>query len=221
MKMKFMNLPLEVKETGEEGYIEGYASVFGVIDSYGDVVDPGAFKKSIKESKGRFPILSNHRSDQQIGWNIEAVEDSKGLLVKGWLDTENNAKAREHYSLIKKAIELKAKAGLSIGYYTIKAEPDKSNPTVRRLKELRLVEYSPVAFPANTEASAIAAKEDGIKTLEEYFEKMKQDGFEFQEIKNFFSALRDGEAANLPNNPQDLQLVETAVKQLSTILKGE
>jgi HK97 family phage prohead protease len=224
MKLNKMTCPFEIKEATDEGYIEGYASTFGNIDSYGDVVDPGAFKKSIKDNKGLVPILSNHDSRQQIGWNVEASEDQKGLWVRGKLDLVNNAKAREHFGLIKMATELKAKPGLSIGYYTIKAEPDKTNPTVRRLKEVRLVEYSPVTFPANDMATVISAKEfNGMtadEACEQFMANMKQHGFDAQKIKAFFSALRDGAAATHPNDPGEAQSIEASIKNLTTILRG-
>src|SRR3990167_6157099 len=136
MKTKTMNVEFDVKAIDEkQGYIEGYASTFGNIDLGGDIVDRGAFKKTIRENKGHFAILSNHNPYMQIGWNEEAKEDDTGLWVKGWLDIQNIPKAKEHFSLIQKAIELKVKSGLSIGYSVIKAEPDKENPTLRRLKE--------------------------------------------------------------------------------------
>ncbi len=48
--------------------------------------------------------------------------------------------------------------GLSIGYGTIKSEPDSSNSRIRLLKELKMYEYSFVTFPMNTEAMLTAAK---------------------------------------------------------------
>ena len=52
---------LEVKEDGDSRTIEGFASVFNNIDSYSDIVMPGAFAKSIKSRK---PVmLWQHNSD--------------------------------------------------------------------------------------------------------------------------------------------------------------
>jgi hypothetical protein len=73
--------------------------------------------------------------------------------------------ARERYSLMKQAQEIGAETGLSIGYQTIKSEPDKEQPSVRRLKELRLLEYSVVVFPMNPSASIETVKKIGADPL--------------------------------------------------------
>lgn len=141
----------------EDGKIEGYASTFGNMDLGYDIVQEGAFTKTLKESKGIFPILADHSPEKLIGYNQEAKEDKKGLFVKGQLNLEV-ALARERHALAKQAIALGAPFGLSIGYYTIKSEPDKEKPVVRLLKELKLIEYSIVTFPMNTRAMLTAAK---------------------------------------------------------------
>ena len=57
---------IEFKFTMDEGDAEpgtftGYASVFDVVDSYGDAVQKGAFKKTLREKK-KFPLLWSHDS---------------------------------------------------------------------------------------------------------------------------------------------------------------
>ncbi len=151
---------LQLKVLSETGEFAGYASTFGNIDLGGDIVDAGAFKKTLKENKGKIPILDHHDPERQIGWSLGAVEDEHGLLVTGKLDL-NVQLARERYSLMKMAQEVGAETGLSIGYQTIKAEPDKSNPQVRRLKEIRLLEYSIVVFPMNPSAGISTVKHWG------------------------------------------------------------
>lgn len=150
----------EVEEVKEEGRVSGYASTFGNMDLGFDVVSKGAFKKTLKENKGRFPILADHSPYDQIGWNERGSEDDTGLLVEGALML-GVQKARERYVLAKKALELKAPAGLSIGYMTVLSEPDSQNPRIRMLKELKLFEYSFVTFPMNTQAMVTAAKSIG------------------------------------------------------------
>jgi HK97 family phage prohead protease len=162
-KPKFMSFGFEVKSLDEKTFeFEGYASTFNNIDLGGDKVLPGAFKKTVKENRGKFPILADHDPSNQIGWNREASEDQTGLVVRGKLLVNDIAKAREKYSLMKEALELEAKAGLSIGYLPIKWEIDEDKETggrYRKLKEIKLYEYSFVTFPMNTEAMATAAKE--------------------------------------------------------------
>ncbi len=49
MQKKHLNVPFEIKSVSATGEFEGYGSVFGVEDSYGDVVMPGAFKRTLSE----------------------------------------------------------------------------------------------------------------------------------------------------------------------------
>lgn len=168
MKFEHKSFELEVKSiqedaSGKTATIRGYASTFGNVDLGGDIVQKGAFKKTLKETGGKIPILADHNPSKQIGWNLRAEEDDKGLNVEGELELEV-PEARAKWALAKKAIEIGAKMGLSIGYFTIKAEPQKDNPRVRELKELKLFEYSLVTFPMNTDAMVTAAKHFGNPT---------------------------------------------------------
>lgn len=191
---------IEAKEVGDsqkEAIIEGYASTFGNIDQGFDVVDKGAFKQTLKLNKGRVPILADHNPYEQIGWNEKASEDSTGLAVVGALVLDV-AKARERLALAKKALEIDARTGLSIGYSTIKAEPDQANPRIRRLKELKLWEYSFVTFPMNTEALVTAAKSIGqIDKAFELVKALKEQGINLKDLE---IALRQ-EAARVDEDP--------------------
>lgn len=50
--MKHTSRPLEIKSFEETGVFEGYGSVFGNADWYGDVVMPGAFANSLARACG-------------------------------------------------------------------------------------------------------------------------------------------------------------------------
>lgn len=187
MERKFLNFVFrEAKVADEEkGIVEGYAAVFNNMDQGFDIIEEGAFRKTLKENKGKVPILSNHMWTKQIGWNLEATEDMNGLKVRGQFDIETNACAREHFSLIKMGLSIGVKPGFSFGYRTIKSEPDMSNPSIRRLKELKLLEWSPVTFPMNLEAGATNAKA-GLQILKSEIEFFLSDlqsrGYSHSEI---------------------------------------
>lgn len=190
----------EVEEVKEEGRVSGYASTFGNMDLGLDVVVKGAFKKTLKENKGRFPILADHSPYDQIGWNERGSEDDTGLLVEGALML-GVQKARERYVLAKKALELKAPAGLSIGYMTVLSEPDSQNPRIRMLKELKLFEYSFVTFPMNTQAMVTAAKSVGaIDKARFIIEQCKAQNISLKDLE---MALLQ-EAANVDLDPTKL-----------------
>jgi HK97 family phage prohead protease len=200
---------LKISEAAE-GRIKGYASTFGNIDFGDDIVDKGAFKKTLKDSKGVIPILADHDPSKQIGWNLTALEDEKGLLVEGQLNMESPL-ARERFALAKQGMELGAKMGLSIGYLTIKAEPDEERPMVRRLKEVRLMEYSLVTFPMNPKATLTAAK--SIRELtEEFFERAIELGATPSEID---TALRTREAAKTSDDPNVVQSIDSLIQLLN------
>lgn len=140
------------------GWIEGYASKFGLVDSYNETVQPGAFKKSLKDwgrRKMPVPMLWQHNSNEPIGGWSEFAEDDIGLKLGGQIDLETQ-RGREAFS----AVKGRYVGGLSIGYFERKADPWSWEPTEepRRLFELDLRETSVVTFPALREAQIDAVK---------------------------------------------------------------
>jgi len=146
--MEKKTFKFELKELKEDGQFEGYASVFNVKDAVNDVVEPGAFKKTLTE-KREFPLLWYHDPRDVLGI-VEAEEDGKGLKIIGKLNM-GVQKAREKYELLKQ----KAIKGLSIGYDTIKEAWENE---LRKLKEIKLWEVSLCTFQANPEAVVTGVK---------------------------------------------------------------
>ena len=69
MEMELKSLVLEVKTINENGTFEGYAAVFGNVDTWGDVITAGAFKKTLathKKAKTKPVMLWQHDSRQPI-----------------------------------------------------------------------------------------------------------------------------------------------------------
>ena len=137
--------------------VEGYASLFGVPDQGGDVVQAGAYRASLARllSKGgKVKMLWQHDPAQPIGIWEEVREDALGLWVKGRLLTEV-AQGREAAALLAAG----AIDGLSIGYRTVKSE--RNGKGQRLLSELELWEVSLVTFPMLSEARVQAKSEEG------------------------------------------------------------
>ena len=156
---KHIDRPFEIKSVASDGIIEGYASVYGEIDSYRDVVVKGAFDASLNyryRDKGRkgIPMLDQHDSRTPIGlWLIDDVkEDDKGLLVRGQINMRVQ-KGVENHALAEQG----ALSGLSIGYTTKLDEWDESG-SIRILKEIDLWEISMVTFPAGDSARVTSVK---------------------------------------------------------------
>jgi HK97 family phage prohead protease len=147
----------EVKMVDDQtGIFEGYAATFSKKpDSYGDVIEPGAFTKTLQEGANRIKILWNHNPNEPIGKPITLTEDAHGLHIKGKL-TLGVQRAREVLALMKDGVVNQ----LSIGYDAIIC------PTIdgiRHLQEVRLWDASPVAFAANPEAVIVGVKQLELK----------------------------------------------------------
>lgn len=137
---------------GADGVFDGYASLFGVLDAYGDVVAPGAFAATLRRRGAEgVKLLWQHRPEEPIGVWRAIVEDARGLKVTGRLDL-SIARAREALSLIRAG----ALDGLSIGFRTLRAANDRKSGA-RRLLEIDLMEISIVTFPALPQARIGAA----------------------------------------------------------------
>jgi uncharacterized protein len=157
MEFERKHISLEVKEVSEDGTIEGYGSVFGVKDAYGDIVEPGAFSASMATGR-KVKMLWQHRADEPVGVWDEMREDGKGLYMKGRL-AMSVPRAKAIYDLLK----MGALDGLSIGYRTMDKE-DKAGS--RHLKSVELHEVSFVTFPANEAATVTGVKSITAREVE-------------------------------------------------------
>ena len=133
-----------------KGIVTGYFSVFGNKDSDGDIVMPGAYKKTLKENgplseKPRILHLYQHDPTKVLGKPSVLKEDKKGLYFETLISQT---------SLGKDVIQLymdKVLTEHSIGYQIVKREVDEAAET-QKLLELKLWEGSTVSWGANMEA---------------------------------------------------------------------
>lgn len=159
---------IEVKAGPQDGLTEGqftaYASVFGNVDSGGDIVMPGAFANTLAEwqlSGNYIPLLFGHNMedpDYNIGYIVKAEEDDTGLLVTAQLDLEN-PKAKQVYRLIKgRRIDQ-----MSFAYDVVQKIETylDGDMEVSQLLELKLYEVSVVTVGANQETEILAVKQAG------------------------------------------------------------
>ncbi|WP_448761875.1 HK97 family phage prohead protease [Acinetobacter tandoii] len=215
-----LDIPLKIKSLTDTGEFEGYGSVFGVEDSYSDVVVKGAFQKSLSSwaEKGRLPsLLWQHKMSEPIGIYTEMKEDDHGLYVKGRLLIDDDPLAKRAYAHAKAG----SLGGLSIGYILKDWEYD-SSKGVYLLKEIDLWEVSLVTMPANDEARISEVKsllEKGETPSPTVIERaLREVGFTRSQAKGFmakgYSAIdsqRDAEGQN-----EALQ----SLKDLTAFLRG-
>lgn len=182
--MQIAHRPFAFKLAGvaADGTFEGYGSIFGVVDTYNDIVVKGAFAESLVRLKSegrRVKMLWQHRHDEPIGVWDEIAEDDVGLKCRGRLLLDVQ-RARECYALMKAG----AIDGLSIGYeatrYTNVAPEDVESRLgtkwggygmgtmgqIRLLEACDLWEISPVTFPACEPATVTTVKQHRAGSLD-------------------------------------------------------
>jgi HK97 family phage prohead protease len=199
---KNSGVALEAKALNDDGTFEGYASIFGNVDSYGEVVEPGAFTASLVDSRRKgnsVKMLWQHDPSQPIGVWSDLAEDSKGLYVKGRLLKDAVPQASAAYALLKEG----ALDGLSIGYRVVEAAPHPDKTGILSLKKLNLKEASIVTFAANDRAKVTDVKHmiaAGLLPTAREFEEFLRDAGGFS--KSVAAAIASKAAPHLRGEPE-------------------
>ncbi|MHA1523010.1 MAG: HK97 family phage prohead protease [Alphaproteobacteria bacterium] len=170
--------PVLLDDVQTDGIFEGYASVFGEIDSANDMVAPGAFRASLaKRGAEHVKLLFQHDPKEVVGVWLSIVEDARGLKVRGQL-LPQIARAAELLTLMRAG----ALDGLSIGFRTVKGRTDPKTG-VRSLTQVDLWEISLVTFPMLPTARVAGVK--GRPPTQREFERwlMRDAGFTRSQAK--------------------------------------
>lgn len=210
---KVFQLNLKNLEQDERSF-SGYGSTFGNVDRVGDIVEKGAFAKSLDKhnTDGTMPaMLLHHDMHRPIGVWTKMEEDEKGLAVEGKL-TQGVRDADEAYALLKDG----ALHSMSIGYRVVREEYDRKTG-VNHLHEISLHELSLVTIPANAAAVVGGVKDDdGIPNIRELERVLREAGLSRREAKAFlaegFKALRSEEPAEPVQEPVNDDMVAKAVE---------
>lgn len=175
-------LPIDTKSLTEEGIISGYASRFDEVDSYGDVIAKGAFKKSLKKTGPvRVKMLYGHDPQKLVGKWTKLEEDGVGLAATGQV-FKSLALGEETLFLVKEGVL----DGLSIGFRIVNS--DRQANGTRIIREIDLLEVSIVSIPALASARITNVRADGL----DEFERRQRD-----EAAAFVAACRKAQAALL------------------------
>lgn len=161
LELKF----LDTSDVTKVGTFSGYGSIFNNVDAGGDMVMPGAFKRTLREWKkrGKLPkMLLQHggfigpaEDGIPVGQYTKMEEDDKGLYLEGWLFALDTQKGKYIHEGMKSG-ELD---GLSIGYVAKKVQYATSPEEPRRkLLDVDLSEVSIVTFGMNKAALIESAK---------------------------------------------------------------
>lgn len=165
---KTKSFPAFVKAAGEvdglpEGEFHAIVSVFDNVDSYGDVVLPGAFTDTLAawaEKGDPIPVIWSHRWDDpdcHVGVVVAAEERETGLWVHGRIDIDADAplKAKQVHRLLKG----RRVTQFSFAYDVTDAGWGKRDDReVYELRALDIHEVGPCLIGANQETELLAAK---------------------------------------------------------------
>jgi len=146
----------------EPGWVEGYAAVFNNIDSIGDVIRPGAFKKTIGQRvpQGKVKLMAVHLRDgggarEVIGTVTEAKEDEYGLWTHSVLSRTRTAQE------IRQNIIDGHIGHYSVGFVTKDSDMiELEGKAIRELKELALYEVTTTTIPINELCLITGAKSE-------------------------------------------------------------
>jgi len=215
-------IEIKLAATETEGMVfSGYGAVFGNLDSYGDVIQKGAFAVTLREAKktGNWPAMLM----QHGGWGMGAEdltpvgiwtameEDDTGLKIEGKL--ADTARGREVYGLLKMTPR-PAITGLSIGYlakeFSLGTKPDEPR---RTLKKVDLMEVSLVTFPANGKARIQAVK-NGL-SIRDAERALRDAGYSRTEAK---AILASGYKSLPPRDAEDYSELAELISRNTAIL---
>jgi uncharacterized protein len=183
-KIEFKTFNFEVKGMDEvKGTFEGYASVFGNVDNGGDIVEHGAFTRTINSRGDKpFPILFAHQYREPAIGSASLSEDSLGLKVLGTLFIDRMQKAKDIFFNMKDRVS----NSMSFMYDIMQGANDTVNgETIRRLKELKVFEVSLLntGFGMNDLAGVITMKEEMNLEVREQEKRFKAVEDLLQDLK--------------------------------------
>jgi len=146
---------------GTEGIVEAFVNTMGVIDADGDVIEPSAFDRSI-ENNLPLPVLQGHDQSKIIGKVIDAkpvrmLGDEYKLHATMQINMEKQS-GRDAFSDIQGDYVQRWSVGFNLNPDNVEMERTDSGDTIRRIKQLDLVEVSTVIRGASPDTLTIAAK---------------------------------------------------------------
>jgi uncharacterized protein len=155
---------IKAVETADGGF-EGYASLFGVIDSGGDVVERGAFADAIPAFIRDGFIGDGHNwgsvGEGALGTIRDAREDERGLFIKA--EYHSTPSAQIARAIAQERMARGKSVGLSIGFAIAPGGAEDDRAGTRHLTRINpLFEVSQVNVPMLRPAGLTAVKGFGI-----------------------------------------------------------
>jgi len=199
MIYNYKSLSLEVKDVDTKaGEVVGYFSAFGNVDSDGDIMMPGAFKRSIQdwgpEGKGRIKHLLNHDPSKPLGKIMDLKEDEYGLYYRSKIGTHQLG--RDFVKMVESGLI----AEHSIGFKTLR---EQKSGDANQIHEVMLFEGSSLTAWGANEATPLL----GMKNMNNIEQIQDQ-------IKSFEKFIRNSDVTD-----ETIDLCILKVKQLAELVE--
>src|SRR5437870_4054255 len=168
--MYIKSAPVTIKAAGEqdgaaEGTFEAIVSAFGNVDTYGDVVVPGAFADTLAEWKASgdpIPVLWAHAADDpdyHIGYVLEAEERPEGLWVKAQLDPDDLSDKQSKTSKVYRLLKGRRVRQFSFAFDVLDGGwGERDGNDVYELRKLKLFEVGPCLIGVNQSTELLNIK---------------------------------------------------------------
>jgi HK97 family phage prohead protease len=196
------------------GEFTALVSAFGNEDSQGDIVEAGAFTKTLSEwaDKGRpIPIVWSHQFQDPeafLGVYTAAEETEAGLQLTGQLDLDHPRAARVHQLMRSGVIVEFSISGQVRDYELIEKDDDEDSwwmPPMR-IKEIDLWEAGPCFKGANPETELLSVKAVGLRKegrvlAQKHVDALKEAHLKIGEIIAAAETVQTEQVESLP--PQD------------------
>lgn len=184
------------------GIIKGYANVYNIKDSHGDISMQGSFVKSVSENKDWIRINKNHDKNLFIGVPVELDPYDTyglGLTAKLLMDTQ---KGKDAFYEAKFLVDNGFKAGFSIeGWITKRGKTNKSNVEEYKLGGVALLTVEPSNQLSYVEMFK-SLKEDGAQSADEFF-KMVEKAYNEHNFSDSYLTSLELTLKSLTKEPND------------------
>lgn len=219
---KFEIKSIDYNSENKELIIKGYASIFGDEDTPQytwnpeiqdwviavDVIEKGAFTKTLSERKGRIASCLNHYIDNAIGKIKELKEDEIGLYFEIRIsDAESELKTKLREGIYSE---------MSFGFKTIRAEFEKKTDGtyIRRVKEVILYEISVVTVARNENAKITEVKSEEFNNILENLIIKEKDHEKKYQLLQLKSLIVDAPSMTPINNAPNKDVEESEIKSI-------
>lgn len=228
MAIYTLKTELVTDDTKGEGYVSGYASVFGGVDFYDDTIEPGAYDavlSAIKSGAAPMPKMffnHNYYDSVPVGKWTDVSVDDRGLKIAGQLNL-NIQQGRDIYE----AVKFGTIDGLSVSIRMKQEDMETDGEDIRHIKNVReLKEVSLCTFPADKNARIITYKAEAdaeaIKSIRDLETYLRDAGLPATEAKTIISAakrviLNDSDQRDAAEKTRGLTAINDRLKAILTV----